>query len=343
MKKTRILSLALAVIMMIAVLAGCGNKQNSSDTGKASNAKTDVNVGYIMGPPSMGEGWFMNQAEEGNTYNNFNMTVDGMDYSKITASLNDGTYDIVTVPVNVAAIYYNNKSLQTKAKVIDITNLGLLYIITTDPHIKSLKDLKGKNLYAIGEGATPEYTLDYVLKKNKLDKTVNVSYKSTPFEVLNLLQKEKNSVAMLPQPFVEVAKTMVKGLYVPIDISKEWEKGEKNSQAITAVTIVSDKFLKEHEQAVIEYLQMSKKSADYTNSHIEQAAKWTDDYGTFMNPAIAKQAIPHCNIVAITGNDMKKMISNFLEVIYKMDPEAIGNKMPDDDFYYIPPKGAVKS
>lgn len=343
MKKTRIISLALAVLMIVAVLAGCGNKQAGSDAGKASNEKTDVNVGYIMGPPSMGEGWFMNQAEQGNTYNNFNMTVDGMDYSKITASLNDGTYDIITVPVNIASIYYNNKSLQTKAKVIDITNLGLLYIITTDKSIKSLQDLKGRNLYAIGEGATPEYTLDYVLKQNKLDKDVNVSYKSTPFEVLNLLQKEKNSVAMLPQPFVEVAKTMVKGLYVPIDISKEWEKGGKNTQAITAVTIVSEKFLKEHEQAVIEYLQMSKKSADYTNAHVEQAAKWTDDYGTFMNPAIAKQAIPHCNIVAITGEEMKQLVSQFLEVIYKMDPEAVGDKMPGDDFYYIPPKGALDS
>lgn len=342
MKKTRIISLVLAVLMLIGILAGCGNKQSNSGSGKASNAKTDVNVGVIMGPPSMGLGWFMNQAQSGNTYNNFNFTVDGMDYSKITASLNDGTYDIITVPVNVAALYYNNKSLQTKAKVIDVTNLGLLYIITADKNIKSLKDLKGRNLYAIGEGATPEYTLDYVLKRNKLDKDVNVSYKSTPFEVLNLLQKEKNSVAMLPQPFVEVAKTMVKGLRVPIDISKEWEKGNKDSQAITAVTIVSTKFLEEHEQAVIEYLQMAKKSADYTNSHVEQAAKWTDDYGTFMNPAIAKQAIPYCNIVAITGNEMKTIISKFLKVIDNMDSEAIGGKMPDDDFYYIPPKGAVK-
>ena len=73
-----------------------------------------------------------------------------------------------------------------------------------------------------------------------------------------------------------------------------------------------------------------------TNSHVDQAAEWTDTYGTFMNPEIAKTAIPYCNIVCITGNEMREKLSGFLKIINAMDPEAVGGKLPDSAFYYIP-------
>ena len=336
MKFKKILCLFLTVALVAIMLTACGKGTSNSGSASKSGDRTTVNIGLIMGPPSMGLGWFMNQVEQGKTYNNYKMTVDGTDYSKLAASLNDGTYDMITCPANVAAILYNNKDLQSGVKVISIDNTGLLYIITTDPSIKTLKDIKGKNLYAIGEGGTPEYTLKNILSKNKMQNQVNISFKSTPFEVLNLLEKEKNSVAMLPQPFGEVAKTMVPGLRVPIDLTREWNKVEKNAETITAVTIVRTDFLKAHEQAVQEYLDMTKKSVDYTNSHVDQAAEWTDTYGTFMNPEIAKTAIPYCNIVCITGNEMREKLSGFLKIINAMDPEAVGGKLPDSAFYYIP-------
>lgn len=55
-----------------------------------------------------------------------------------------------------------------------------------------------------------------------------------------------------------------------------------------------------------------------------------------MNPEIAKTAIPYCNIVCITGNEMREKLSGFLKIINAMDPEAVGGKLPDSAFYYIP-------
>lgn len=93
----------------------------------------DVNVGLIMGPPSMGMGWFINEAKEGNTYNNFNFEVGGVDYTALASKFNTGDYDIIHCPSNVGAILYNNTDLKEEAVVADIGNLGLLYIMTTDP------------------------------------------------------------------------------------------------------------------------------------------------------------------------------------------------------------------
>ena len=301
---------------------------------------TDVNVGLIMGPPSMGLGWFINEAKNGNTYNNYNMTVSGIDYSALAASLNDNTYQIITCPSNVAAILYNNDDLQCDVKVVSINNTGLLYIVTKDSSIKSLEDLKGRTVYSIGEGGPPEYTFEYLMEKSGLSNDVNLSFRSTPFEVVNLLLDEDNSVALLPQPFVEVAKLLVSDLNVPIDLTEEWNKTntESGAESITTVTVVRTDFLEQHEQAVVEYLKMAKQSTDYTLANVEQAAAWTEEFETFLNPEVAVDAIPKCNICTITGEEMKEKLSGFINIMYNFNPDSVGGSIPGDDFYYIPPE-----
>ena len=145
-----------------------------------------------------------------------------MDYTALASKFNTGDYDIIHCPSNVGAILYNNTDLKEEAVVADIGNLGLLYIMTTDPSVQSMQDLQGRNVYSIGEGGPPEYTMGYLLEQEGLT-DVNMSFKSTPFEVLNLLQDEENSIALLPQPFVEVAKLLVPGIQTPIDITQEWD------------------------------------------------------------------------------------------------------------------------
>lgn len=333
----------LAVMLLaLSLLAGCGKKsQGDTAADSASGERTDVHVGLIMGPPSMGLGYMMDQIQQGNTYNNYTMTVDGTDYSKLCASLNDGTYDIITCPSNVAAILYNNRDLQTGVKVISVSNTGILYIATTDPKVKSLEDLKGRTVYSIGEGGPPEYTFKYLLAQTGLEGEINLSFRSTPFEVLNLLQEEENAVAMLPQPFVEVAKTMVADLLVPIDLTEDWDRVRKkgNVESVTTVTVVRSDFLEQHEQAVREYLTLSRESTDFTNRNLKKAAEYTETYQTFMNPEIAEDAIPQCAICTITGKEMKEMLSGFIQIMYEMNPEAVGGAVPDDAFYYIPAEG----
>lgn len=344
--KKRMLALLLAATTALLAVSGCGKaEEDSVATGDLSGSEdaVDVNVGLIMGPPSMGLGYFMNEAKEKKTYNNFNFEVVGVDYSAVAASLNQGDYDIATVPSNVAAILYNNKDMKEEIKVIDIGNLGLLYILTTDPDISKLEDLKGRTVYSIGEGGPPEYTFDYLLEQAGLSDDVNFSFRPTPFEVLNLLQEEDDAIALLPQPFVEVAKLLVPNLRVAIDVTKAWEEEvDGTAESVTTVTVVRKKFLEKHEQAVVEFLNMAKKSTEYCLENVDEAAEWTDEFETFLNPEIAKKAIPECNICTVTGKEMKEILSGFLQIIYDLNPDAVGGSMPDDDFYYIPPSGVDK-
>lgn len=306
-----------------------------------------VRVGLIMGPPSMGLSNFILDAQAGSTANTFDFTLNGVDYVGLSAAFNQGDYDICTLPSNIGPILYNNRDLKNEYRVISVNNLGVLYVITTDVSISGWDGLAGKTVYAYGEGGTPEYTVEALLKKTGLDGSFNLEFKSTPFEILNMLIDVPNTIAILPQPFVALAQRMVTDgtVYVPIDITAEWDKAfaDTGSQAVTVATIVNKQFLDEHEQAVIEYLQRAGDSIAWSQANIEEAASRQEDLGTFLNNEVAAAAMPYIDMVNLVGEEMRSALSGFVEELYEANPDSVGGAVPGEDFYYLPPAGAVES
>lgn len=303
----------------------------------------DVRVGLIMGPPSMGLAQFIVAAQAGKTTNNFTFEANGVDYVGLSALFNKGDYDICTLPSNIGPILYNNTELKNDYQVIGINNLGVLYVMTNDATLSSLDDLRGRTVYSYGEGGTPEYTIEALLKKNGLEGTFNLEFKSSPLEVLNMMQQQENCVAILPQPFVSLAKILVNPLYIPVDITVEWDEAfaDTGSQAVTTTTIVNKQFAEEHEQAVIEYLNMAGQSVAWTLSNMSDAAALQEDLGTFLNNSVALDAMPYISMVNLTGEDMRTALSGFLHELHQANPDSIGGAMPGEDFYYLPPEGQL--
>ena len=61
-----------------------------------------------------------------------------------------------------------------------------------------------------------------------------------------------------------------------------------------------------------------------------------EKYGIVPQAAIAKAAISKCNIVYMSGDEMKENVNAYLQVLFDADPAAVGGAMPQDDFYYLP-------
>lgn len=306
-----------------------------------------VRVGLIMGPPSMGLSEFLLAAQAGECTNDFQFTLNGVDYVGLSAAFNQGDYDICTLPSNIGPVLYNNHELKNEYRVISVNNLGVLYAITTDPSVSGFESLAGKTVYAYGEGGTPEYTIEALLKKTGYEGTFNLEFKSTPFEILNLLIDVPNTIAILPQPFVALAKMMLgeTPLYVPIDITTEWDSAfaDTGSQAVTTTTIVNKQFLEEHEQAVVEYLQRAGSSVAWSQQNMDEAASRQVELETFLNNDVAADAMPYIDMVNLVGEEMREALSGFLDELYAANPDSIGGAVPGEDFYYLPPAGTVES
>lgn len=328
--------------------AGDGWATHREERGLQGSADpVQVRVGLIMGPPSMGLSNFILDAQAGSTDNGFEFTLNGVDYVGLAAAFNQGDYDICTLPSNIGPVLYNNRELKNEYRVISVNNLGVLYVITTDVSIAGMDDLAGRTVYAYGEGGTPEYTVEALLKKTGRDGTFNLEFKSTPFEILNMLIDVPNTIAILPQPFVALAQKMVTEgtVYVPIDITAEWDKAfaDTGSQAVTVTTIVNRQFLEEHEQAVVEYLRRAGDSIAWSQSNVEEAASRQEDLGTFLNDEVAADAMPYIDMCNLVGEEMRTALSGFVGELCNANPDSVGGAVPGEDFYYLPPLGAVES
>ena len=307
----------------------------STDASKNSD-NTSVRVGSLKGPTSMGLAQLMDRAEKGETENDYTFTMAGK-ADELVGSVANGDLDIVLVPANVASILYTKT--QGNVNVIDINTLGVLYVVASDDSISSMEDLKGKTVYMTGKGTTPEYVMNYLLSENGLtDGDVTLEFKSEATEVASVLKEDSSAVGVLPQPFATAACIQNEALKPVLDLTEQWNllNKENGSQLVTGVTIVRSDFLKENEEAVKLFIEDHKASAAYTSEHLDEAAEMVAALGIVEKAPIAKKAMPACNIVCITGEEMKSALSGYLSVLEAADAKSVGGQLPADDFYYLP-------
>lgn len=349
----KIVAVMLAVLMMLFVFAGCSD--NSGDTSSAgtssvanesSDAETNspdesseeeikddvtIRVAGLKGPTSIGLVKVMEDNANGDSANKYDFTIAGS-ADEITPKLIQGELDIAAVPANLASVLYNRT--EGAVQVIAVNTLGVLYIVEKGGEVSKLEDLKGKTIYATGKGSTPEYTLRHILAKNGIDpdKDVTIEFKSEPTEVVAALKSADKGVAMLPQPYVTVAQNNVEGLTAVIDLNEEWGKVESDTGVITGVAIVRKAFADEHPSALKKFLEEYAASVEYVNGNVDDAATLVEKFDIFA-AAVAKKAIPKCNIVFISGGEMKESLNVYLGVLYEANAQSVGGKLPGDDFF----------
>ena len=261
---------------------------------------------------------------------------------EIVPKLIKGELDLAAIPANLAATLYQktNGGIQ----VLAVNTLGVLYVVEKGNTVHSFADLKGRTILSTGKGTTPEYVLRYLLQKNGLDpdKDVKIEYYSEASEVTaQMAAAKKDAIAVLPQPYVTAAQMKDAALRVVLDLTKEWNK-VCGTQLITGVTVVRTAYAEEHPDVVQAFLTDYEKSVNAANTDIDGTAALCEEVGVVAKAAIAKKALPQCNIVFRRGEEMKKDISAYLQVLYDASPAAVGGKLPDDSFYWTKPTAAQK-
>ena len=296
-----------------------------------------MNVTALKGPTAMGMVQMMDDADNGKIDSeNYQFTI-AASIDEVTPAISQGETDIAAVPANVSSVLYNK--LEGGVQVLAINTLGVLYIVENGDTVQSVADLRGKTIYASGKGATPEYALNYILQENGIDPAsdVTIEWKSEHSECVAALAQDPSGIAMLPQPFVTTAQAQNPDLRVALDLTEEWDKIQENAEnpsaLLTGVVIVRTEFAKEHPEAVSDFMERYKSSVEFVNENVDEAAQLVGNYD-IVPAEVAKKAIPACNIVCITGDEMQEKLSGYLAVLNEQNPEAVGGQLPDDDFYY---------
>ena len=349
MKKSRkITSLLLTAAMAVGLLAGCsGNSSSAGSSGISSKAsseassvsvssepveKTAVNIAVLKGPTAFGAVKLMEDNEAGTTKNSYNFSM-STSPEEIVSKITTGEVDIAAAPANLAATLY--QKTKGKIKLAAVNTLGVLYILEKGDSIQSVADLKGKTIYATGQGATPEYSLDYILLQNEIDpeSDVTIEWKSEHSELATLVAAGEADIALLPEPFVTQVLSKNADIRIALDLTKEWKSAGTGSELITGAMIAGSAFVDENKDAFDSFLEEYKASVDYVNANVADSAALIEKFG-IISAAVAEKAIPNCNIVYIDGADMKTYAADYFSVLFNADPKSVGGALPDDNLYY---------
>ena len=340
MKKLTILLLSL---MLVLSLAACGSNGTASSTPGTSSAPSsdsssegmDVNIAVLAGPTGIGAVGLMEDNDAGKTVNHYNFTVAGTNNDAIVAGLSSGEFDIACIATNLAASLYNKTS--GGVQICALNTYGVLYILENGSSISSVADLAGKTIYATGQGANPEYVLNYILTKNDLTPGEDVTIEWMDSESLvTKMASGEAEVCMLPVPAVTSVMMKNSNVRIALDLTHEWDKVSDKGSLTMGCVVVRTEFAQEHPEAVAAFLEEYSVSIQHVLSNHQYAARLCETYGIVAKSAIAARAIPSCNLCCVTGDEVKNTIEPYYTVLFEANPASIGGAMPGEDFYFNP-------
>ena len=351
MKKLASLLLSAALLLSLAACGGpvasgpAASTPDSSEAAASSEVASSeaeentlstagpVRIAGLKGPTTMGLVNLLPMQEEGAANLRYDLQLYGA-ADEIVPLLTKGELDMAAIPANLAATLY--QKTEGAIQVMAVNTLGVLYVVEKGDTVQSVADLKGRTILSTGKGTTPEYVLRYILAQNGIDpdNDVTIEFYSEATEVTAQMAVAGDAIAVLPQPYVTSASMQDDTLRVALDLTAEWEK-VCDTQLITGVTVVRTAYAEEHPDVVAAFLEDYAASVDAANTDLDGTAALCEEQGVVAKAAIAKAALPECNIVCITGEDMKADVAGYAQVLYDADPASVGGAMPDDGFYYL--------
>ncbi len=342
MKKTAALLLTL---LLTFALCACGETRteepsDAAPTTQATEPSTaapearTVGLFVLSGPTGIGAADLIKKAQDAQTSAEYDARVVAAP-DEVVAKLSTGEADIAAVPTNLAAKLYAKTS--GGVKILAVNTLGVLGVLNFkgDP-ISSVSDLAGRQIVTTGQGSNPEYIINYLLKANGLDPEADLSieYKSEGSELVPVWGQDETAVIIAPQPVASSILAKYEGSELALDLTEEWRKVGNGSELMMGCVVARTAFIEESPELVEAFLTDYESSVAAVTDDVEGVAAACEELGIVPAAAIAKKAIPYCNICFITGAEMRSKLTGYLQVLAEADPSSVGGGVPDDGFWY---------
>lgn len=330
----KIISLLLTLVLVLGLTAcGAAKTDSSVPTEPSVNLKEIAcNVFAIKGPTGIGLVNLMKNVDDGKGALDYKINLVGSN-EEIVAKFASTEADIAAVATNMAAML--NKTTANGVTVLAVNTLGVLSLVSKGEEITSIADLKGKTIYSTGQGANPEYIANHILEENglKVGTDVTLEFVTEPTELVAKVVSNEKAIVIAPQPVATAITVKDQNAKIVFDINDEWNK-VSDTELVMGCVIVRNEYLSDYPEAVEQFLKDYEASIKEVNSNVDGAAALCESYGIVTPAAVAKKAIPYCNIVFQSGKEMKENLSAYLKFLFDRNPRSVGGVLPEDNFYY---------
>lgn len=303
---------------------------------EAPAEKTDVNVFVLTGPTGIGAVNLWNEAAQDEGLENYRFTAVASP-GEIVAKISSGEADVAAVSTNLASTLYHKTD--GGVVVLAVNTLGVLTVLDcTGAEIDSMADLRGRRIVTTGQGANPEYIINYLLQKNGVDpKTdVDIEFKAEGSELAGVWATDPEAAIIAPQPVATAINKKYAGSTAALSLTDEWRKASPDSELMMGCIIVRRAFLEAHPEAVRNFLADYAASVAAANADPAATGELCERYGIVAQAALAQEAIPNCGLCCVTGDALRDGLTGYLRVLLDADPSSVGGSLPGDDFWYAP-------
>ena len=333
------LSLVMSVMLIFFTLVGCSNTSTKESVDSSNDVvkedvitSKDIKVCVPDGLPAISIAKLIKENKVIKDGYNIEYTIENGAESLVTDVMK-GEADIAVVPSNVAAIAYNKT--EGMYKIAGTTGWGSMYICSNED-INSIEDLKGREIYSLGKGLTPDIITQTVLKDNGIDvqNDVNFSYVNGVTELAPIVLSGKAEVAVLPEPALSAVTTKDESYTAKIDLNKEWKKSNNSEYGFPQATIIVKKELIENDREFVDnILKAVDESTQFVYSDKDTLGTYCEEIGVSAEKAIIVKSIDNSNIKYVYIKDSYKEYETYFEKLNEFDPKTLGGKIPDEEIF----------
>ena len=249
-----------------------------------------------------------------------------------------GQVHFSAVPSYVAANFYNKG---VPLKLLNISTWGLLWVLSSDPSVKTLPDLKGETVTLTYKRDLPDLVFSNLAGASGLDpqKDFNLKYLPNFNAVAQDLLSGRTKHAMLPEPIASIAvmkssKGSSPKLYRAVDIQEAWSKVHHTTKGMPEAGICAMPSILDRPGVIKAFQTAYEAAITFCKTHPKEAAGIVARYLKKPNPAPIASALKNARLEFVTARDAKPELIDFYKVLMDLNPEKTGGKLPGDGFYW---------
>ncbi len=256
---------------------------------------------------------------------------------QLRAMITRGQVDFVSLPSNVAAIFYN-KGIELQ--LVRVSIWGVFYIISSDPSITSLADLKGETIFVPFRGDQPDLIFQTICKAQGIDplKDFNIQYVSSPLDItMSLLAgKVEHAVMIEPAAAMCIMKANQQGMSFKrvIDLQKEYGRATGGRAGFPNAGVAALPGILKNPAAVEAFLKAYDESVRWSVDNPREAALLAEKHVKGVNAAAFEEALGYTIFESVRGKDARDELELMFNRFMDLNPKSIGGKLPETGFFH---------
>ncbi|HCW54749.1 MAG TPA: ABC transporter substrate-binding protein [Clostridium sp.] len=321
--------LLLLAVLSVFTFVGCGSNQSVQQQSEMVETK-EITFSVPDGLPAIANAKIIKEDPEIKEGYKVNYTIEKNSESLVT-SVMKGEPDIVVVPSNVAATVYNKTK---NYKIAGTVGWGSLYVGTTDK--SGSYDLKGKEVYNIGKGLTPDLVTKSIFmgKGIDIDKDINFTYVNGVSELAPVILSGKAQYAVIPEPALSTVQTKNAEFTTLMDLNEEWKNINNTEYGFPQSTlIVKNDLIENDEEFVDALLDKVKESTEWMYDEKDTLGDYCEEIGVSAKKTIITKAVDRANIKYVPVKDCINEYETYFAKLNEFDPSTIGGSMPDEGVF----------